>query len=819
MEYNSRGIEKKWQGFWTENQSFEPSDNQTKEKKYILSMFPYPSGRIHMGHVRNYCLGDAFARHFRKQNFNVLHPIGWDSFGMPAENAAIKNKLHPKKWTYENIDYMRDELRALGLSFSETREFATSDELYTKWEQEFIIKMFEQGLLYRKLTTVNWCPHDLTVLANEQLEEGCCWRCGTEVEQKEMPGYYVGITKYAQELLDDLSLLKEDWPSQVLTMQENWIGRSEGLEFEFSLSSDSKAKLSNQFDKYSVFTTRPDTIFGVSYSALAPEHEIVSYLIENNLLSTEKINAIKAMKKVSERDRATEDKVGLDLEITVVHPLTGKEVPVWVANFVLASYGGGAVMAVPAHDQRDFEFAKKYNLPINVVIENDTDMSEAFTGEGKLINSDKYDGQKNIKAKKAIMYDFEQDTLGKKQINYKLRDWGVSRQRYWGAPIPFVHCDDCGIVPEKIENLPVALPDDVEITGEGNPLENHPTWKNCSCPKCGKDATRETDTLDTFVQSSWYFLRYATNPNKWNEVGVDKENSDYWMDVDQYVGGIEHAILHLLYARFFTKALNKLGYTNSVEPFKNLLTQGMVLKDGAKMSKSKGNVVDPDAIVSKYGADTARLFMMFAAPPTKELEWNDSAVEGAYRFIRKFYENSSKCEGANASQIENIDHSSLCKVEKEARKKVFEALRKADEVMNKTYAFNTLIASCMEALNALNKQNNSVVWLEGYYILTNILEPIIPHASWELSEKLFARVNFENTIKVKEEVFVQDTVVLAITVNGKKRGEVEVSPSATKEEILAIAKENENTKKWIDGKEIIKQIVVPNKLVNLVVKG
>jgi len=679
--------------------------------------------------------------------------------------------------------------------------------------------LYEEGLLYQKSATVNWCPHDLTVLANEQLEDGCCWRCGTEVVQKEMPGYYIAITKYSQTLLDDLKDLEGQWPSQVLTMQKNWIGRSEGLEFDFSLSADTKTKLDNKFDKYTVFTTRPDTVYGVSYSALAPEHEIVSYLIENNLLSDEKIEAIKAMKKVTERDRATEEKVGLDLEITVVHPLTLKEVPVWVANFVLASYGGGAVMAVPAHDQRDFEFAKKYDLPINVVIENDSDMSEAFTGEGKLINSDKYDGQKNTKAKKAILYDFEQESLGKKQINYKLRDWGVSRQRYWGAPIPFVHCDDCGIVPEKIENLPIALPEDVEITGEGNPLENHPTWKHTTCPKCGKKATRETDTLDTFVQSSWYFLRYATNPEKWNDVGVDKSNSDYWMDVDQYVGGIEHAILHLLYARFFTKALNQLGYTNSIEPFKNLLTQGMVLKDGAKMSKSKGNVVDPDAIVSKYGADTARLFMMFAAPPTKELEWNDSAVEGAYRFIRKFYENASKCEGANASKIEEIDHSSLNKEEKEARKKVYEALQKSDEVMNNTFAFNTLISSCMEALNALNKQTNSLVWLEGYYILSNILEPIIPHTCWELSEKLFARVNFENTIAVKEEVFVQDSITLAITVNGKKRGEIEVAPSATKEEILSAAKENENTKKWIDGKEIIKEIVVPKKLVNLVVKG
>jgi len=820
MEYNPSLIEEKWQNFWNENKTNEPLDEDCgKDKKFILSMFPYPSGRIHMGHVRNYCLGDAFARHFRKNDFNVLHPIGWDSFGMPAENAAIKHKSHPKKWTYENIDYMRKELEGLGLSFSKTREFATSDELYTKWEQEFIIKMYEDGLLYQKSSTVNWCEPCHTVLANEQVEEGCCWRCDTEVEQKEMPGYYVAITKYSQTLLDDLKTLEGKWPSQVLTMQENWIGRSEGLEFDFSLSETSKEKLSNNFDKYTVFTTRPDTIFGVSYSALAPEHEIVTYLIENNLLSDEKIDAIKAMKKVSERDRATEDKIGLDLEITVVHPLTGKEVPVWVANFVLASYGGGAVMAVPAHDQRDFEFAKKYDLPINVVIENDTDMSEAFTGEGKLINSGKYDGQKNTKVKKSIMYDFEQDVLGKKKINYKLRDWGVSRQRYWGAPIPFVHCDECGIVPEKIENLPVALPEDVEITGEGNPLENHPTWKNCACPKCGKDARRETDTLDTFVQSSWYFLRYATNPKKWNEVGIDKNNTDYWMDVDQYVGGIEHAILHLLYARFFTKALNQLGYTNSVEPFKNLLTQGMVLKDGAKMSKSKGNVVDPDAIVSKYGADTARLFMMFAAPPTKELEWNDSAVEGAYRFIRRFYDKSSVLNAENFAGIDSINHSDLSKEEKEARKKVYEALNKSNEVMNKTYAFNTLISSCMEALNALNTQENAQVWFEGYFIMSNILEPIIPHTCWEIADRLFERKNFDNVIEVKEEVFTLDSIVLAITINGKKRGEIEVSPNATKEEILVLAKDTEVAKKWIDGKEMVKEIVVPNKLVNLVVKG
>ncbi|MFW2441700.1 leucine--tRNA ligase [Aliarcobacter butzleri] len=821
MEYISKDIEKKWQNFWSENQSFEPSSSKTKEKKYILSMFPYPSGRIHMGHVRNYCIGDAFARHFRKSDFNVLHPIGWDSFGMPAENAAIKHKLHPKKWTYENIDYMRDELKSLGLSFSKNREFATSDELYTKWEQEFIIKMYEAGIIYRKSATVNWCPHDQTVLANEQLEEGCCWRCGTEVVQKEMPGYYIGITKYAQELLDDLEKLKEDWPSQVLTMQENWIGRSEGLEFKFDLSKESRAKLERAFTKYFVFTTRPDTIYGVSYSALAPEHPIVKYIVEKNLLPEKKIKAIKAMQKIPERDRATQEKEGIDLEIEVMHPLTGKTIPVWVANFVLSSYGGGAVMAVPAHDQRDFEFAKKYNLPIKQVIvgpdgiiENQT---EAYTAEGRLIESENFTGVTNTEAKKAIIYHFEQNSFGIKKVNYKLRDWGVSRQRYWGAPIPFIHCEKCGLVPEKIENLPVALPEDVEITGEGNPLDTHPTWKHCTCPKCGEKATRETDTLDTFVQSSWYFLRYATDNKKWNEVGISKEDSDYWMDVDQYIGGIEHAILHLLYARFFTKVLRDLGYTNSSEPFKKLLTQGMVLKDGAKMSKSKGNVVDPDLIIDKYGADTARLFILFAAPPTKELEWNDSAVEGAFRFIKKFFERAENVNQNGLDNFKSIDHSALSKEEKEARKKVYEALLKSNEVFTKTYTFNTLIASCMEALNALQTQKNDSIWAEGYYILTNILEPIIPHTCWELSKKLFDLKNFDGKIELKEEVFALESIVLAVTVNGKKRCEIEVAPDTSKDEILAKAKIA--SAKWLENSEILKEIVVPNKLVNFVIKG
>jgi leucyl-tRNA synthetase len=821
MQYNPKEIEYKWQTYWDANNSFEPSDEHNKEKKYILSMFPYPSGRIHMGHVRNYCLGDAFARYFRKADYNVLHPIGWDSFGMPAENAAIKHKLHPKKWTYENIDYMRKELNALGLSFSKTREFATSDELYTKWEQEFIIKLYEEKLLYRKSTTVNWCDDCHTVLANEQVEEGKCWRCDNEVEQKEMPGYYIGITQYAQELLDDLKLLENQWPSQVLTMQENWIGRSEGLEFTFNLDLESRYKLDKNFNYYKVFTTRPDTIYGVTYSAIAPEHPIVQYMLENELLSPKKMDIIKNMQKHSERDRSMMPKEGVSLELDVVHPLTNEKIPVWVANFVLGSYGGGAVMCVPAHDQRDFEFAREYDLPIKQVIvaENNEQftLKEAFTSPGILINSESFTGLKSQEAKKAIMYHFEKNSFGKKQINYKLRDWGVSRQRYWGAPIPFVHCPSCGLVPEKIENLPIALPDDVEITGEGNPLDNHPTWKYCACPKCGEKALRETDTLDTFVQSSWYFLRYATNPKSWKKEGISKDDSNYWMDVDQYIGGIEHAILHLLYARFFTKALNTLGYTNSKEPFKRLLTQGMVLKDGAKMSKSKGNVVDPDKIIEQYGADTARLFMMFAAPPTKELEWNDSAVEGAFRFIKKFAQKSEHVGLNSINEIENIDHSSLTAQEKEARRKVYEALKKSNEVFSKTYTFNTLIASSMEALNALQTQNNPLIWAEGYYILTNILEPIIPHLCWEISENLFNKVNFDKPLSIKEEVFVQDSMVLAVTINGKKRCEIEVAKDLSQEEILTTAKEH--AQKYIEGKEIIKEILVPNKLVNIVIKG
>ncbi len=816
MEYNPSIIEKKWQDFWQKNRSFEPQEDYAKKKKYILSMFPFPSGRLHMGHVRNYSIGDAFARYYRQQGFNVLHPIGWDSFGMPAENAAIKNGAHPKKWTYDNIDYMRKELATLGLSFSKEREFATSDELYTKFEQGFIIDMFEKGLLYRKQGFLNWCPHDQTVLANEQVVDGCCWRCDTEVVQKEMFQYYLKISDYADELLDDLKKLQNGWPKQVLTMQENWIGKSNGLEFELQFDEDSKAKLSDKFNSFSVFTTRADTIYGVTYSALAPEHEIVTYMIENKLLDEDTITAIKAMKNANSIDRQKE-KSGVALNISVIHPLTGKSIPVWVANFVLMDYGSGGVMAVPAHDDRDYEFASKYDLDIISVIkpfEGELPKNSAFTEVGELFNSKQFNGLRSDDAKAKVIEYFEAKEIGKRVINFKLKDWGVSRQRYWGAPMPFVHCDDCGIVSEKKENLPIALPEDIEITGEGNPLESHPTWKYCSCPKCGKDAIRETDTMDTFVQSSWYFLRYTASPKTQQEKGFDAKELEYWMGVDHYIGGIEHAILHLLYARFFTKVMRDLDYINVDEPFDKLLTQGMVLKDGSKMSKSKGNTVDPDALIEKYGADTARLFILFAAPPTQELEWNDSAVEGAFRFLKRFNDRSSNV--LTCKSMPEIDHSTLNKEEKLARKKVYEALKRSQEVYEERYTFNTMIAGVMEAMNALNEQSNAQVWSEGYWILLGILEPIAPHLCWELSDRYFTCNNL-SPVEIKEEVFVVDSISMGVSVNGKKRSEIEVGVNDDKDVIVAKAKEA--VAKWIEGKEIVKEIVVPKKLVNIVIKA
>ena len=815
MPYDSKSIELKWQKIWDEEGVFEPKDDYSLPKKYILSMFPYPSGRIHMGHVRNYSIGDALSRYYRLRGYNVLQPIGFDSFGMPAENAAIKHGIHPKTWTYENIDYMKNELHRLGFSFSARRMLATSDPLYTRWEQEFFIKLFEKGLIYRKSAVVNWCEHDQTVLANEQVEEGRCWRCGNEVVQKQMPGYYLKITAYAQELLDCLKQLEGKWPAQVLTMQENWIGRSEGLEFNFKFDEQSSAKLGG-IEGFKVFTTRPDTIYGMSYAAVAPEHEVVKRLLDEGLLGTEAAAKVREILNQSPRERQASDKDGVSLGISVLHPLSGKKIPVWTANFVLAEYGGGAVMAVPAHDERDFEFAKKFNLPIIQSIapkSGDYGASKAYVEPGILINSAEFSGMDSERAKSAVISKFEELGLGRRVVNFKLRDWGVSRQRYWGAPIPMIHCPKCGLVSEEISNLPVELPQDVKITGKGNPLDTHPSWKFCKCPKCGGDGVRETDTLDTFFESSWYFARYASDERTWQQRAFDEQSVNYWMNVDQYIGGIEHAILHLLYARFFQKALRDIGYLRDSEPFERLLTQGMVLKDGAKMSKSKGNTVDPDDIIERYGADTARLFILFAAPPQKELEWNDSAVEGAYKFLSRLYD---RAENAYATdKIPQIDHATLNKEEKYARLKVYEALKKSQQVYESSFAFNTLIAACMEALNALNAQSDKDVFTEGYFVILNLLEPIVPHICAELSDKLFKRRNF-GELRVCEEVFESDTIKLAVTINGKKRAEFEASAGLSEGEILSLAKQN--CTKWLEGKSIVKEIYVKNKLVNLVVK-
>lgn len=815
MPYDSKSIELKWQKIWDEEGAFEPKDDYSLPKKYILSMFPYPSGRIHMGHVRNYSIGDALSRYYRLRGYNVLQPIGFDSFGMPAENAAIKHGIHPKTWTYENIDYMKNELHRLGFSFSARRMLATSDPLYTRWEQEFFIKLFEKGLIYRKSAVVNWCEHDQTVLANEQVEEGRCWRCGNEVVQKQMPGYYLKITAYAQELLDCLKQLEGKWPAQVLTMQENWIGRSEGLEFSFKFDEQSSAKLGG-IEGFKVFTTRPDTIYGMSYAAVAPEHEVVKRLLDNNLLDAEAAAKVREILNQSQRERQASDKDGVSLGISVLHPLSGKKIPVWTANFVLAEYGGGAVMAVPAHDERDFEFAKKFNLPIIQSIapkSGDYDASKAYVESGVLVNSAEFSGMDSEKAKSAVISKFEELGLGRRVVNFKLRDWGVSRQRYWGAPIPIIHCPKCGLLSEEISNLPVELPQDIKITGKGNPLDTHPSWKFCKCPKCGGDGVRETDTLDTFFESSWYFARYASDERTWQQRAFDEQSVNYWMNVDQYIGGIEHAILHLLYARFFQKALRDIGYLRDSEPFERLLTQGMVLKDGAKMSKSKGNTVDPDDIIETYGADTARLFILFAAPPQKELEWNDSAVEGAYKFLSRLYDRAENAY--TADKIPQIDHAALTKEEKYARLKVYEALKKSQQVYENSFAFNTLIAACMEALNALNAQSNKDVFTEGYFVILNLLEPIVPHICAELSEKLFNRRNF-GELRVCEEVFESDTIKLAVTINGKKRAEFEADAGLSEGEILSLAKQN--CAKWLEGKSIVKEIYVKNKLVNLVIK-
>ncbi len=810
-KYNPAEIEKKWQEIWNEKKVFKARDFDKKPKFYQLEMFPYPSGRIHMGHVRNYTIGDAIARYKMMNGFNVLHPIGFDAFGMPAENAAIAHKTHPAKWTYSNIDYMIKELKRLGFSYDWDRLLSTCDPEYYRWEQKVFIEMFKRGMVYKKKSSVNYCNTCQTVLANEQVEEGKCWRCGSEVVKKELDEWFFKITDYADELLDDMEKIKEGWPERVLTQQINWIGKSKGAFVKF--------KIKDRDEYFEVFTTRPDTLFGVTFASIAPNHpKLLDFVPESHKKQVEKF--VDDYKKV-ERDFSKE-KEGIFTGIYLINPVNNEEIPLYAANFVLLEYGTGVVMAVPAHDQRDFEFAQKYGLPKKLVIykkgaaESSDELKEAYTDIGVLVNSAQFDTMENEKAKWEIVEWLAKKGLAKQTYQYKLRDWNVSRQRYWGAPIPVVYCKKCGIVPEKIENLPVKLPENVEITGEGgSPLARVKEFVETRCPVCGEKAERETDTFDTFVESSWYFLRYCSP--KYDKDIFDKKIADYWMDVDQYVGGIEHAVMHLLYARYFTKVLRDLGYVNSDEPFKRLLTQGMVIKDGAKMSKSKGNVVDPDDIINNYGADTARLFILFAAPPQKDLEWSDEGVEGSYRFLNRLWRLVVSYKDLTAKPVE-ADTSRL----KELSFMINSTIKRVSKDFE-DYHFNTAIAACMELVNFMqnfNPDNEKEKALFAYSLekLIILISPIAPHIANELWEMTGHKdiVEEQEWPEYDEKALQKDVVTVAVTVNGKLRDTMEVGVDATKESVFEQAKQSHKVKRHIDGKNIKKVIFVKNKLINIV---
>ncbi|HHA19655.1 MAG TPA: leucine--tRNA ligase, partial [Methylophaga sp.] len=711
--------------------TFRASEDLTKEKYYCLAMFPYPSGQLHMGHVRNYTIGDVISRYQRMQGKNVLQPMGWDAFGLPAENAAIKNNVPPASWTYDNIDYMRSQLQRLGLGYDWERELATCTPEYYRWEQWLFTRLFKKGLVYKKTAAVNWCPVDNTVLANEQVVDGCCWRCDTPVEKREIPQWFMKITDYADQLLDDLDQL-DGWPEQVRTMQANWIGRSEGLQIQFDIT-DSDETLA-------VYTTRPDTLMGVSYVAVAAEHPMALKVAESNPELQAFIAECRKM-ETSEAAIETADKKGVATGLMAIHPVTGEQVPVWAANFVLMGYGTGAVMSVPAHDQRDYEFAQKYGLAINQVIEpiDDTvcDLTQAaFTGKGKLINSEQFSGLSSADSFNAIADFLEQQDKGERQVNYRLRDWGVSRQRYWGTPIPIINCPDCGAVPVPEQDLPVLLPEDVIVDGSGSPIKSMPEFYQCACPQCGSDAERETDTFDTFFESSWYYARF-TCPD--NDKAMLDERADYWLPVDQYIGGIEHAVLHLLYARFFHKLMRDEGLVSGDEPFKNLLTQGMVLKDGVKMSKSKGNTVDPQALIDQYGADTARLFTMFAAPPEQSLEWSDKAVEGSHRFLNRVWR--AVQEHVEHGKVVEIDIEQLSDDLKTLRRQTYQALTKVTDDIGRRHTFNTAIATVMELMNSVGKLTDKseqarAVIQEALEKVVLMLSPITPHISHKLWQLL-----------------------------------------------------------------------------------
>lgn len=803
--YKPSEIEPKWQKTWEENGQYKTNiEDSSKPKYYALEMFPYPSGKLHMGHVRNYSIGDVVARFKKMQGYNVLHPMGWDSFGLPAENAAIKHGIHPDKWTMENIEDMRNQLKTLGLSFDWDREIATSTPEYYKFTQQIFLKFLEHKLAYKKKSFVNWCPSCETVLANEQVVQGACERCDSTVIKKDLEQWYFKTTHFAEELLQDIDTL-DGWPEKVKTMQKNWIGKSTGAEIDFILDETDK--------KITVFTTRPDTIYGVSYMVLAPEHTLVKELVANTEYEKDVDAFVSKMHTMTEIERTSSDteKEGMFIGRYAINPINGRKIPIWIANYVLSDYGTGAVMAVPAHDDRDFEFASKYNLDILEVIDEDN----------KMINSDEFNGMDVDNAFSKIVEKIEKEGFGKSTVNYRLRDWLLSRQRYWGCPIPVVYCDECGIVPEKQENLPILLPTDVEFTGKGeSPLTTSKTFMNTNCPNCGKSAKREVDTMDTFVDSSWYFLRYIDPKN--TEQPFNKESVNNWMPVDQYIGGVEHAILHLLYARFFVKAFNKMGMLDFKEPFKNLLTQGMVLKDGAKMSKSKGNVVAPSEIIKEYGVDTARLFVLFAAPPERDLEWSDQGVEGCFRFLNRVYRLVYELADIAKSDLSLEE---LSKEDKAMRYTINNTLKKVTEDLNEKFGFNTAISSLMELINEMYKykeldNRNEAVIKEGIETIVTILSPFAPH----IGEELWTIIGKSGSIfdiswpKYDDNALVKDEVEIVVQINGKVRGKLSVATNISREDMEKLAIEDEKIKSLVEGKNIVKVIAVPKKLVNIVVK-
>lgn len=825
-KYAPHDIEAKWQKYWEENKTFKVEMDKDKPKSYVLEMFPYPSGNLHMGHVRNYSIGDVIARFRTMKGFNVLHPMGWDSFGMPAENAAIKHNIPPKKWTLENIANMTRQLKALGLSYDWDREVTTCKEDYYKWTQWFFELFYKRGLAVKKESAVNWCDTCNTVLANEQVIDGKCWRCDHEVVKKDLSQWFFKITDYADGLLKDLDLLP-GWPERVKTMQHNWIGRSEGLEFSFEIPALN--------DTVAVYTTRPDTAYGVTFMALAAEHPLIKKICENNPKADE-INAFcERVRNQSEIERTSSEseKEGVFTGVYCINPFTGRKVEIWVTNYVLYDYGTGAVMGVPTGDQRDWMFADKYGIekivticPVGKELKLEEMTCAYEEKEGMLVNSGEFTGMEMHKAMSAIIDKAEAEGFGKRRVNYRLRDWLISRQRYWGAPIPIIYCPHCGEVLVPEDQLPVRLPEDVSFTaGAKSPLATSEEFVHCKCPKCGADATRETDTMDTFLCSSWYYLRYTDAHN--DKMPFDKELNNYWGPVDQYIGGIEHAILHLLYSRFFVKVLRDAGLVDYDEPFSNLLTQGMVIKDGAKMSKSLGNVVSPEEILSKYGADTARLFILFAAPPERELEWSDQGVEGSFRFLNRIWRIVQAFEPVLAQKVTEYDHSNLSEADKDLRRVLHSSIKKVTNDIETRFNFNTAISTMMELVNALYaykeaaKEPNAGLVYEAISDLIKMMSPFVPHITEELWRGAIdanSSVHEQSWPECDEEALKVDNVEIVLQVNGKVRGRLTVPAEATKEELEKIAMADANVQAHIGDATVRKVICVPGRLVNIVAK-